>query len=123
MVRLFTAGAIVLLSATAAVAAAAAGGDIPPAPNVDASKIVCKYVVAATPGSKPYRLCMSKGDWALKDNHDNKDANRIVCHYEEEPGSRLQGRKVCQPASRWADDKQLYRETTEKIQMGTAAPH
>jgi hypothetical protein len=122
MIRIGTSAAIILgFAATAG--ATAAISQSPPAPNTEDSKILCKYVVAATPGSKPYRQCMSKGDWAIKESQDGKDPNLIVCHYEDVPGSRLQGRKVCQPASRWADDKQLYRDSTERIQMLTPPPH
>jgi hypothetical protein len=121
MMRFVAAGAFAF--GLAAVGGGTAALSQSPAPNVEESKIVCKYVVAATPGSKPYRMCLSKADWALKEQQDAKDPNRIVCHYEQEPGSRLKGRKVCQPASQWAQDKQDYRDSTERIQMLTPPPH
>jgi hypothetical protein len=94
----------------------------PPPPNANDLQVQCKYVVAATPGSKPYRMCMSKGDWAVKEAQDSNDANRTVCHYEETPGSRLKGQKICQPASAWAEDRRLSREQTEGIQMKACVP-
>jgi hypothetical protein len=113
--------ATLVLGFAAAAAGTAAISQAPPAPSVDDSKIVCKYVVA--PGAEPYRKCMSKGDWALKQTKDSKDANRIVCHYEDVPGSRLKGQKICQPASAWAEDQRVAREATERVQMGARAPH
>jgi hypothetical protein len=120
MIRIATTTAIALGFAAAA-GGTAAISQSPPAPNVDDSKIVCKYVVA--PGGDPYRKCMSKADWAMKQAKDSKNANRIVCHYEDVPGSRLQGQKICQPASAWAEDRRAAREATEKVQMGTPPPH
>lgn len=122
MVRFIAAGAMLCGSAVAATAALSAASASPPPPNADDSKIECKYVVSATPGAKPYQVCMSKGDWALKQSRDLKDANRLVCHYEEEPGSKIRGRKICQPASAWAEDKRLSREQTEDIQMRVCVP-
>jgi hypothetical protein len=122
MVKLIAVGAMLCGSAVAAIAGLSAASASPPPPNTDESKIECKYVVAATPGAKPYRMCMSKGDWALKDAQDAKDANRMVCHYEDVPGSKLKGRKICQPASAWAEDKRLSREQTEQIQMRVCVP-
>ena len=66
---------------------------------------------------------MQEADWAMKQAKDSKNANRIVCHYEDVPGSRLQGQKICQPASAWAEDRRAAREATEKVQMGTPPPH
>lgn len=121
MIRIVTAGAIVLGFAAAGAAAIAQS---PAAPNSEDSKIICKYVVAAGPSrdNKPYRMCMSKADWALKDQRDSKDANRIVCKYEQDPESKLSGRKICQPASEWAEQERLAREKVQQIQMSTRGP-
>src|SRR5690349_2980263 len=59
---------------------------------------VCKYVVSADPGAKPYQLCLTKDEWTAKKLADAKDANRMVCHYEETPGTRLRSRKICMSA-------------------------
>jgi hypothetical protein len=106
-------------------AGAAAIAQSPPAPNSEDSKIICKYVVAAGPSrdNKPYRMCMSKADWALKDQRDSKDANRIVCKYEQDPESKLQGKKICQPASEWAEQERLAREKIQEIQMRTCSSY
>jgi len=111
--------AVGLAAGTAAIAQA------PPAPNSEDSKIICKYVVAAGPSrdNKPYRMCMSNADWALKDQRDSKDANRIVCKYEQDPGSKLAGRKICQPASEWAEQERLAREKIQEIQMRTCSSY
>ena len=123
MIRIVTGAMIV--SGLAAAAGAAAIAQSPPAPNSEDSKIICKYVVAAGPSreNKPYRMCMSKADWALKDQRDSKDANRIVCKYQENPGSPyLKGYKICQPASEWSEQERLAREHIQIIQMQTRGP-
>ena len=121
MIRLFVASAVVLGAAGAGATAIAQS----PPPNPSDSKIVCKYVVAAGPSreNKPYRMCMSNADWALKDQRDSKDANRIVCKYQENPGSPyLKGYKICQPASEWSEQERLAREHIQIIQMQTRGP-
>ena len=35
------------------------------------------------------------------------DPNRIICKRGEEPGSRIQRRKVCATASEWAERKRI----------------
>ena len=123
MIRLFVASAVVLGAAGGAGAVAIAQS--PPPPNASDSKVICKYVVAAGPSreNKPYRMCMSNADWALKDQRDSKDANRIVCKYQENPGSPyLKGYKICQPASEWSEQERLAREHIQIIQMQTRGP-
>ena len=123
MIRIVTGAMIV--SGLAAAAGAAAIAQSPPAPNSEDSKIICKYVVAAGPSreNKPYRMCMSNADWALKDQRDSKDANRIVCKYEQNPESKLSGKKICQPASEWAEQERLAREKIQEIQMRTCSSY
>jgi hypothetical protein len=121
VIRLFVASAVVLGAAGAGATAIAQS----PPPNPSDSKIVCKYVVAAGPSreNKPYRMCMSNADWALKDQRDSKDANRIICKYQENPGSPyLKGYKICQPASEWSEQERLAREHIQIIQMQTRGP-
>ena len=120
MIRIATVASIAFAFAAVA-AAAAATGQSAPAPNTEDSKIICKYVVAAGPSreNKPYRMCMSKADWALKDARDAKDPNRTVCKYEQDPSSKVSGRKICQPASEWAEQERLAREHIQEIQMRT----
>jgi hypothetical protein len=124
MIRIFAAGAIIAGFAAAGATAAIAQSE--PAPDADSSKIICKYVVAAGPSreNKPYQMCMSKADWAKKEAHDAKDANRIVCKYQENPSSPyLKGYKICQPASEWAEQERLTREHFLLIQQGASPPH
>lgn len=135
MIRIVTASAFIFGIAVAAGGAAAVAQQQPaptattiqsqPARSTEDAKITCKYVVAAGPSreNKPYRMCMSKSDWALKDANDAKDANRIVCKYQEDPASpKLRGYKICQPASEWAEQERMEREHILRIQMGTCAP-
>ena len=83
---------------------------------------VCKMVATDKPNTKPFEMCMSKAEWEAKAIADAKDANRIVCHYEEEPGTRLRNRKICQPASAWNARTAGDREQVEGLQMKTCVP-
>lgn len=47
----------------------------------------------ATPAAKP-----AKAGW---------DANRVICKYDLQPGSRLARRKTCMIASEWAEYKRI----------------
>lgn len=35
------------------------------------------------------------------------DPNRVICKLSDEPGSRIQRRKVCATASEWAERKRI----------------
>lgn len=83
---------------------------------------VCKMVASDQRNSKPYELCLSKAEWDTKAIADAKDANRIVCHYEDEPGTRLHSRKICMPASAWNARREGDRQEVENIQMKTCVP-
>ena len=50
------------------------------------------------------------------------DPSRMVCEVQEETGSRLGGRKICQMASEWAEQRRLDREALEKNQRYTTPP-
>lgn len=82
--------------------------------------VECKFVVSADPGAKPTKLCLTKTQWAAKSKLDAKDPNRIVCHYEEEPGTRFASRKICMPAAQWDDRKLQDRQDIERIQLQSA---
>jgi hypothetical protein len=84
---------------------------------------VCKTVVNAELGAKPYKLCMTRAEWDAKKIADAKDANRIICRYEEVPGTRFRSRKVCQPASEWDNQRLLQRQELERVQMQTPRGH
>lgn len=118
-VALFTS----IAGACAALAEAPSQGSLSqsPATNLDPSK-VCKMVASAEPNTKPFEMCLSKAEWDAKAIADAKDANRIVCHYEEEPGTRLRNRKICQPASAWNARTVGDREQVEGMQMKTCVP-
>ena len=67
-------------------------------PSQAADPIRCEYVVTADPGAKPTRMCLPQSQWAAKKKQDAADATRIVCHYEEEPGTRFRlGKSACRP--------------------------
>lgn len=76
----------------------------------------CRFVVAAEPGAVPYKLCMTRAEWAAKTAADSKDANRLVCHYEEAMGTRFKSYKLCMPASAWDARRMADREAIERIQ-------
>lgn len=80
---------------------------------------ICKHVVSAERGAKPYQMCMTKAEWAAKAAADAKDANRIVCRYEEVPGTRFRGRKICMSAAEWANQRFEERQAIERIQNST----
>ena len=82
-----------------------------------ADPIQCEYVVSAEPGSKPVRMCLTQSQWASKKKQDAADPSRIVCHYEEEPGTRFASRKICMSAAQWADRRLQDRQDIERIQL------
>ena len=90
----------------------------PQAPNSEPVK--CEYVVSADPGAKPTQMCLTKSEWAAKKKVDASDPNRIVCHYEEEPGTRFASRKICMSAAQWDDRKLQDRQDVERIQLQSA---
>lgn len=113
-----------IIGAAAALAIASpatAGGEhasTAPGPAVGSvAGTVCKFVVSAKRGSKPTRLCLTESQWAAKAAKDAEDANRIECRYEEVPGTKFRSKKVCQPASEWAEQRRLHREQIEQVQM------
>lgn len=78
---------------------------------------VCKTVVGAERGAKPYELCMTSAQWKAKKVADSKDANRIVCRYQEQLGSRFRSYKVCMPAAEWDNQRLRERQAIDQIQM------
>ena len=105
----------------AGIAFASANQSTTSTPGSDTNK-VCKMVASNEPNTKPFEMCMTKAEWEAKAIADAKDANRIVCHYEEEPGTRLRSRKICQPASAWNARTAGDREQVEGLQMKTCVP-
>ena len=78
----------------------------------------CRFVVASEPGATPYKLCMTRADWVAKLKSDSKDANRLVCHYEEAMGNRFKAYKLCMPASQWDRRRMTDREAVDRLQQG-----
>lgn len=107
-----TVSALALGAATAQPALAAQGDT-----QQSADPVKCEYVVSADPGSKPTKLCLTQSQWAEKKKKDAADPNRIVCHYEEEPGTRFASRKICMSAAQWADRRLQDRQDVERIQL------
>ena len=112
---------ITILAGTSAGVVASASGASPGA-SQDPSKVVCKYVLSAQPGAEPYKLCQSNAQWQALEDAYAKDANRMVCHYEDMPGTKINGHKVCGPLSAWKDRQAEAREATETIQRGVCVP-
>lgn len=83
---------------------------------------VCKHVVSAQPGSKPFQMCLTKNEWAQRNALAMKDANRIECRYQEVPGDRFRSKKICQAASAWAEHRRLEREAVEAVQRSVCVP-
>lgn len=121
MLRLAAIATLVSLAATTGILASPGVAATTASSPAD-TKPVCKYVLASDPGALPYQLCQSNAQWAALEAHYAKDSNRMVCHYEDEPGTKLGAHKICGPLSDWEARRQQAREATEKIQMGTAAP-
>ena len=80
---------------------------------------ICRSVVSAEPGAKPHQLCMTAAEWDAKRIADAKDPNRVVCHYQEQSGTRFRSTKVCMTALEWWNQQQLDRREVERIQMQT----
>ncbi|MBA3511494.1 hypothetical protein [Sphingomonas sp.] len=80
---------------------------------------ICKHVVTAEPGSKPYQLCLTKAEWEAKEKADSRNANRTVCRYVEHSGSIFKSYKVCMTAAEWENKRQLDRQQLERIQQST----
>ena len=110
-------GAFLILVSIAGVAIAAAQSEAPPVAKAPPDeKKICQSVVSADIGAKPYQLCQTKAEWDAKKAEDAKDATRMVCRYEEMPGTRFRSAKICQPKSAWDEARRLDREAVEQIQ-------
>ena len=117
-----TAAAIIVAAPVSGAPDAAAGSPQPTASaSGDANKI-CKYVVAAEPGSKPYQLCLSKAAWAAKEKLDAQDATRIECHYVDKTGSKFESTKVCMTAAEWENARNADRDWVQQMQSRSCAP-
>lgn len=81
--------------------------------------VICKKVVSAESGTKPFDMCMTKAEWAAKKKADAKDPNRMVCRYEQASGSRLKSLKICLTAAEWQNQRQLDRQAIDKLQATT----
>lgn len=106
------------LSIAVTLLAAASASSFNPATDAQgkADPTVCKKVVSAEPGAKPYQMCMTKAEWAAKKKADAKNPNRIVCRYEDSTGNRLKSYKICMTAAEWIDQRQRERDSIEQIQ-------
>jgi hypothetical protein len=91
------------------------------ATDADAGKKVCKWVLSAERGTKPYQLCLSPAAWALRDKLAAKDATRQECHIVPKTGWHFESTKVCMPASEWENQQLQARQAIEKIQAGSCA--
>ncbi len=129
MVRIITLAAIALGSSACAAAPQTSSTAAVAAPQTSSvaavsadPREVCKFVVSAQPGSKPFQMCLTKSEWAERDAKASRDANRIQCRYQDVPGNRFRSKKICQPASAWAEHQRLERESIEGIQRSVCVP-
>jgi hypothetical protein len=123
MAKTLTLIAIAALGVGGVAFAATTSGDPAPAQPAQAGPPqICKTVVGTDRGAKPYQLCMTKAEWDAKKIADAKDPNRMVCKYEQKPGTRLVTQKTCLTAAEWEAQRLATREAVEKIQMQTCVP-
>lgn len=108
--------ALIGVAATAAVANPGAA-DVP-----SNQRPVCKTVVSADVGSKPYRMCLTAPEWKARKAAESKNANRMVCRYQEQPGTRFRSYKICLPQSEWDSQRLRERQAIEQIQMRSCVP-
>lgn len=116
------AAALLLIPGVAAAqspAAAAQADPAKPAPK----RNDCRFVVASDPGATPYKLCLTRAEWTAKLKNDSKDANRLVCHYENAMGNRFKAYKLCMPASQWDRRRMNDREAVDRIQQASHQGH
>jgi hypothetical protein len=56
---------------------------------------------------------------ATKPSSRASDPNRMVCKHTDEPGSRIQRRKVCHTAAEWSERKRIeFQNLLEKQRNG-----
>ena len=121
--------------AIAAIVAAAGGGVVtaslaspgatpqPPALQAPAEvEKVCKMVVSAKRGARPYEMCLTKAEWDAKKIADARDATLMVCRYVEYSGTRFRSAKVCMTAAEWENQRLADRQAIERAQMGSCVP-
>jgi hypothetical protein len=133
MIKLILSGAAIVTGSMASAAGTSQTSTASPAQSTAAPghsatadpALVCKFVVHAGPAreNKPYQLCQSEQYWAAKQAADEKNANRVECHYQEITGSRLRAGKRCMTADMWAQERQMTADYIQKIQAATAGPH
>lgn len=111
-----------VLSVATSISLFASGSAISPTEPSKPEPTICKNVVSAEPGSKPYKMCMTKAEWAAKKKADAKNPNRIVCRYEDSTGNRLKAYKICMTAAEWVDQRQRERDNIEQIQRKVCVP-
>jgi hypothetical protein len=66
-----------------------------------------------------FALLGSEGLPAVNLAKPGRDPNRMICKYSDEPGSRIQRRKVCQTEAEWAERKRIeFQNLLEKQYNG-----
>lgn len=50
------------------------------------------------------------------------DVDKVVCHREEEIGSRLNAKKVCMTVHDWVERQQEHRDEVDQLQRDSAVP-
>jgi hypothetical protein len=116
------AASLLLIVSSAAAQSQAPQSQTPPAKSSQRPND-CRFVVASEPSATPYKLCMTRADWTAKLNSDSKDANRLVCHYEDAMGNRFKAYKLCMSAAQWDRRRMDDRQALERIQQASHQGH
>jgi hypothetical protein len=122
---MFRPASLLLLTSATGVALAASpttDGSSTSQTATTAGSPICKMVVSAEPGAKPYQLCMTKAEWEAKKIADAKDANRLVCRYQEDPKTRFRSFKICMTADQWENQRLEDRQAIDRVQMQSCVP-
>lgn len=113
------ASALTVILALPAASSAQAPAATQPDAGRQSSPVVCKYVVSADEGAKPYKMCMTRAEWSAKKKADAKDPNRKICRYEQASGTRFRSHKICMTSAEWENQRQLERQAIDKMQATT----
>lgn len=113
---------MLVVTVGALIAATGAAQSTTAAIRTDPGAKICQMVVSSERGAKPYKLCLNRSEWDARRIADAKNANRMVCHYQERPGTKFRSAKVCMTAAEWANERIRNRQAVEQIQMRSCVP-
>jgi hypothetical protein len=105
-----------MLETIALLAIAAASPGNPTAQAGPGAPLLCRKVTSPNSGKKPFDMCLTEEQWAAKKKADARDANRMVCRYEEAMGTRFKSFKICMTAAEWENQRLQQRQQIDRIQ-------